>query len=900
VFIPVVFILKMKPLNSLCPSLSNPHYFKQCLGQAWRFTQILAWPSIALLVGNYGSAPAIAEGSKELVANGGNRPYTEWRTNPTAGILRRTVLKVYAQSGEVINLGSSAMGVGAGNIKLFSGTANVDSSTPLRDCKVDQPLLTGKGVINTRAKELAGPLSSTNPNGYTPCTYTAPSSGIYQVIFYGPDGAFGATDPGSVNGSIDDPAIDAEQRSTVSMWDITVRSNAAATVNLTGRVFTDYIALIMDANDRYLKSKLYILTNDGYRYLTDLGIGQGIDPNGFIFFANRTGLLNSSNQILYHSGQSLDNNLTSFVGGVQVPLPSNTLYPSYPTFFNPPAATTISGLGYPATATPPTPATNFLFTGGTGGGVDQSSVGVGGTFSFTTNFPAFQVGSYQIIVDTNSDGFYNPSNGDLILGGVAQPGSNSIVWDGKNSNGLALPPRPNNAAYNAIITLKGGEYHFPFLDVENAPSGVKIQMLNPPGSFPVGTSDTTIYFDERNYTTGSPGVNVNLGCNTNNNTVCNGLAGLDSALGAHRFTGGYGDFKAIDSWIYFPGSAVSKSFTIFRTISGKVWNDVDSSAATPPNIINTGNEVGTNAGGLNAVLIGSDNKVIATVPVAADGTYLFTNVLNDQNGLKVRLSTITVTPGSPAPTAPAATLPANWISTSNLTTAAFNIGATTGNIINKDFGIQKAAPNVLLVKRITALNGQQIKNNGTSLNVYENEASYPYDDNNNIIIAPYIQKATDKWPGTNSINNSSTFLRGAATGVTVRPRDELEYTIYFLSAGTANATAVSLCDLVPENQTFVPNAYSNYSSTGVIGDNLGIALSIGNTTATTLTNNNDTDRGRYYPPKESLPDSCKILNVLPNNDYGAVVVNLGTLPKPNGTAADPNGYGYIRFRTKVK
>ncbi len=37
---------------------------------------------------------AIAEGSRELVKNGGSRPYTEWRTDSTSTFKRRTILKV--------------------------------------------------------------------------------------------------------------------------------------------------------------------------------------------------------------------------------------------------------------------------------------------------------------------------------------------------------------------------------------------------------------------------------------------------------------------------------------------------------------------------------------------------------------------------------------------------------------------------------------------------------------------------------------------------------------------------------------------------------------------------------------------------------------------------------------
>jgi hypothetical protein len=177
------------------PTTFKPTTFKQnpCSRLVSPQKLLLGLLTLGTIVG-WGQS-AIAEGSRELVQNGGNRPFTEWRTNTTAGMLRRTVLKVYANAGEVINLGSSGVNVGAGNIKLFSDMANVDSSPPLLDCKVAQP---GTGILDTRAKELAGPLPTTG--GYTPCVYTAPTSGIYQVTFYGPDGSTGTTDPSTSAG----------------------------------------------------------------------------------------------------------------------------------------------------------------------------------------------------------------------------------------------------------------------------------------------------------------------------------------------------------------------------------------------------------------------------------------------------------------------------------------------------------------------------------------------------------------------------------------------------------------------------------------------------------------------------------------------------------------------------
>jgi uncharacterized repeat protein (TIGR01451 family) len=239
----------------------------------------------------------------------------------------------------------------------------------------------------------------------------------------------------------------------------------------------------------------------------------------------------------------------------------------------------------------------------------------------------------------------------------------------------------------------------------------------------------------------------------------------------------------------------------------------------------------------------------------------------------------------------------DWTNTSPLTTSPLSIATT--NISNQDFGIRRLTVSVLLVKRITKLNGQVTTRTGIPLNVYENELGYPYDDNDNTHqpTAIYPQKGTNKWPNTNG-HISSSFLLGAIGGVTVKPQDELEYTIYFLSTGERNANSVSLCDLIPNNQTFVPYAYNGSGSAGF---DRGMALSIGTTPEIGLTNINDLDKGRYYTPGETLPAPCKIAGAIPTNLNGAVVVNLGTLPKPSSaTTADPNGYGYIRFRTKIK
>ena len=444
---------------------------------------------------------------------------------------------------------------------------------------------------------------------------------------------------------------------------------------------------------------------------------------------------------------------------------------------------------------------------------------------------------------------------------------------------------------------------------------------------------------------------------------------------------------------------VISNYTIFDDdfLSGKVWDDADNSANNTFTNINTGSETGTNAGGLlNAILVDSTNKVLVTTPVAADGTYTFTNVPLNQNGVKILLSTTAGTVGNTAPTP---SLPSNWVNTSPLTTAGFNIGT---NISSKDFGIEQlpdtnnvtaspqtnpggtntvqvpalsgtdpedgslgsgksfkivslptngtlyyngvtvtvnqvitsydptklrvdpnldgattiaftvaavdkagkedptpatvtmpftGKPKLILVKRITRINTQDLTNivDGRS-NVSPNAANY--------VASPrdIDDDSSNPWP--------SGYLRGMINAGIVKPGDDLEYTIYFLSNGQGDATSVQICDLVPTNTTFLPTAFNGMTPNdgGLPGANQGIALGLGSSTPTAyLTNAQDGDRGRFYTPNESgIPSSCGI------NINGAVVVNitrssdLPNLPASTGTGTPANSYGFVRFRVKVK
>ncbi|WP_206069810.1 DUF11 domain-containing protein [Nodosilinea sp. P-1105] len=190
-----------------------------------------------------------------------------------------------------------------------------------------------------------------------------------------------------------------------------------------------------------------------------------------------------------------------------------------------------------------------------------------------------------------------------------------------------------------------------------------------------------------------------------------------------------------------------------------------------------------------------------------------------------------------------------------------------------------AGGTLLLKKRITAINGLAVNpNDQTPLNVVTEEAGL--------------------WP-----NNA---LVGATEGGLVKPGDELEYTVYFLSSGTGPITNVSICDLIPANTRFVANAFNGQTpldSGALSGTDVGIALASSSETVSTtptvyLTNAQDGDRGQFYPAGATLPSSCREANT-----NGAVVVNVvsspDTLPAATAPGTPPNAYGFIRFRAQV-
>ena len=916
--------LKFKRLHSSKARISNA----KKNGKIEFFSSLIT----ALCILNFWTVSAQAEGSKELVFEAGDRPYIEWSNRETAKISRKTLLKVLIKNGETVNLGSSVH-------TSFDGK-DIVFRTPFGVEKICDVKTSGEGFIDTLAKETAGPLP--NSGGYTPCKFTAESTGIYEVEFHSPNPDGGDPPAKATNEAF---PTDNTQEMTVSAWDITVRDRDDKIKN--GRVFTKYLAMNMGKIIQFLNSDFFIQTKDGFLYQTEM---NELDAFGFIFFGNSRGFIDqTNNSTLYHSANAGNDNfnLDPFQGNVQVQRPDvedTSTDITHLVFFNRPDTDTLIQLNIPLAPAIPTKPTNFKFTGGTGGSVNQTFVGVGGNFSFDST----SAGSYEIIIDSDEDGIFNPSK-DRVLQNVVVVGSNVVRWDGKDAQGNNLFPRSNNDPYKAKITLRTGEYHFPMLDAENNPNGFVIEMLNAPTAFPVGNK-FTIYYNDDDYTTKN-GTNVSLSGSGATNPR-NAATGIDSSSGQHEFSDDYGDFKGIDTWAYFPSETTSTNLIITSDKSANVrgiksvrfLEDKDNSGTVTVGdtveytitysniapdaktdainfIINdtlpsqltyssssiikpSGNNIELNSSynGSGALTNSGTLRIDDEITIKITGTI---NNNNDGNSISNQANATFNTPENSATNGTVLTdadsagvTQENPPNVGNAFKQVDDDNQDTGNdpsntadddptIIFVEKPVASGSPKILLVKRITAING-------VNFNQFVDDLNSTEDNNSN-------------WPDSDpSDTNRNDFLRGVINGGLVRPGDELEYTIYFISMGENQANQLKICDLIPAYTTFIPTAFNGLTPRdgGLSTANLGIALAFDNTKFPSsptayITNVADSDRGELFPPGTTPSMDCSRSNNGINNN-GAVVVNVANIV-PNATVDDKptNSYGFIRFKVRV-
>ncbi|MEL6777871.1 MAG: GEVED domain-containing protein, partial [Cyanobacteria bacterium J06597_16] len=196
-------------------------------------------------------------------------------------------------------------------------------------------------------------------------------------------------------------------------------------------------------------------------------------------------------------------------------------------------------------------------------------------------------------------------------------------------------------------------------------------------------------------------------------------------------------------------------------------------------------------------------------------------------------------------------------------------------------------PNVVLVKRITAINGDRTQNpnDNTPLNAVANDgtANSPDDELN--------------WPPN--------YLLGETNAGLVLPGDQIEYTVYYLNARADAAEQVRICDWIQANQSVVPGLYNGNDVELQIGEGTG-------SITYELTLANDPGDRAQIATVDALPagPTCNLPATSAGTTDDVLVIDLTgttgdpsvlttTLPGSTAPGTPDEAFGFFRFTTKV-
>ena len=223
------------------------------------------------------------------------------------------------------------------------------------------------------------------------------------------------------------------------------------------------------------------------------------------------------------------------------------------------------------------------------------------------------------------------------------------------------------------------------------------------------------------------------------------------------------------------------------------------------------------------------------------------------------------------------------------TTRPNGTGTTTGIFADgevEDYlltieGASSGTPDLLLVKRITKLT----PGDGGASTIYPDFVDDGRDGNTD----GTIDNFDPGWPGyVMGGDGSNTFTLGRIN-LEASPGDTVEYTIYFLNTGDANASNVEICDALKPFLTFNPSSTIELSFDG---------------TSTFLTSISGDDQGEFVAA--NTVSGCREDNGAGGlqplaNLNGTVKVNLGNdvVTSSAGPGTPSTSFGYIRFETSV-
>lgn len=518
-------------------------------------------PILAAFILLVSSNHVFADGSKDLYPSGktGYRAYLRSSLTVDASYPFPTTGThyVYAKEGEKILLASSA--------QLATTTSAIQLYNPAGTQVVNDATVAGQ--IPNRAAELAGPQLTGTPTGgrYAPIYYTVPTGGdgIYRVEFL----ARGIGNPGTI--ILANANWTQGTDSGIFAWDISV-TNSTSTAFIPGRVYSNVFNLsngITTPENVGFEGIFYVLTKDGYNYRVKNNGNNGLY---FTFFVNNNGFLNTTTQLpLYKSL----NTSTLSASNVQNPKNADTVsqitHKMFYTLPDPNLPTSSIG-AVPGNSTwlkngttsPTISALSLQGVEGVGGQVSNK----GGYVKFTTT----SQGNYLIIIKSTG----TPSFVTRVISGTAAIGANSILWDGKDGNGAALPS--GTFPTEISVQFQGGEVHFPFIDMEYNKNGFNLELLDNSNlntvisdfvywdDSPVSNATNSAIGPKGNYS--DPKINTHL-------TATN-LTGISSSTNGHIWgqgstgtSGQFGDNKSIDTWTFVKGPVVKVTTPIVVKIA---------------------------------------------------------------------------------------------------------------------------------------------------------------------------------------------------------------------------------------------------------------------------------------------------------------------------------------------
>jgi large repetitive protein len=513
---------------------------------------------------------ARAEGSKEFNSSTNTSAYRVFLsyTTPVTGsnlgwypittqdsVESRSYFYAYANINDSICVASSALAIGAGAIRVYrpDGSLFVTYTTAPGDTGL---IRAGSG---SKLRENQGPfgLYAGGTGGYIPRVVVATQAGIWRVEFISPVPTTAASNYFSIPTLVPLTTADFNQPTNnciISAFDVSVVKNNQI---ILGRVYTDYMSLSggdlrrTTGGRQYYFTEfytLYVLTKQGYRYDVTL---NGIAPYGYFIYADNVGLqladgitpayesisfqpTRPSNRRILRPGDPdtySESKHKIFFNSPASDMPANALLNNQNVWLNPTLinSTGLIALRYTITGNP-NPLSGY----------------------FTFDYPNLGI-RYKIIIDCNGDFVYGNAN-DVTLTGTSIVNENTINWDGRDANGIAMSL---SSCIGARIEFAAGEVHIPLADAENFRGGIEIRRLNGNGTLPNYTVhwNDSVLNDNNNINAGymkkTPAAGVSsLGGVHNWERQENGTTPTQGYTGNPTHTTYYGDTRYMDIWAY--------------------------------------------------------------------------------------------------------------------------------------------------------------------------------------------------------------------------------------------------------------------------------------------------------------------------------------------------------------